>query len=93
MKKFEASLPGTYDVILMDLRMPFMDGLTATRTIRASGRPDSMTVPILAMTANAFAEDVQKSLAAGLDAHITKPIEPKVLFAELERVLRRNGRL
>ena len=90
---YEAREPGFYDVILMDLRMPFMDGLTATRTIRASGRPDSMKVPILAMTANAFAEDVQKSLAAGLDAHITKPIEPKVLFAELERVLRRNGRL
>ena len=72
---FEASPAGTFDAILMDIMMPVMDGLTATRTIRALARPDAKTIPIIAMTANAFKEDEQKCLAAGMNAHLAKPLE------------------
>ena len=71
---FEHSEPGTFDAILMDVMMPVMDGLAATEKIRALERPDAKTVPIIAMTANAFAEDAEKCLAAGMNAHLAKPI-------------------
>ena len=78
---------GYYDAILMDVRMPVMDGLEATRAIRALNRPDAKTIPIIAMTANAFDEDVQKSLQAGMNAHLSKPVEPENLYETLGRML------
>ena len=86
--KFEASEPGYYSAILMDMRMPEMDGLEATRTIRALERPDAKTIPIIALTANAFDEDVQRSLQAGLNAHLTKPIQQDALFSTLESLIK-----
>ena len=83
-EKFEASEPGYYDAILMDMRMPEMDGLEATRTIRAMEREDAARIPIIALTANAFDEDVQRSLQAGLNAHLTKPVQPAALYETLE---------
>ena len=67
--------PGTFDLVLMDVMMPVMDGHEATRQIRQMGRSDTAILPIAAMTANALAEDIQKSLDAGIDAHITKPLD------------------
>ena len=80
---------GYYDAILMDMRMPEMDGLEATRRIRAMDRPDAKTIPIIALTANAFDEDVQQSMQAGLNAHLSKPVEPDILFETLEGLLSR----
>jgi CheY-like chemotaxis protein len=77
---------GYYDAILMDMRMPEMDGLEATRAIRASGREDAESIPIIALTANAFDEDVQRSLQAGMNAHLSKPIEPERLYETLHRL-------
>ncbi len=82
---FTQSAPGYYDAILMDIRMPVMDGLEATRTIRSLDRPDAKVIPIIAMTANAFAEDVQQSLAAGMTLHLAKPMEPQKLYDALAR--------
>ena len=79
---------GYYDAILMDMRMPEMDGLEATRTIRAMDRPDAKEIPIIALTANAFDEDVQRSLQAGLNAHLSKPVEPENLFDTLESLIK-----
>ena len=87
-EKFTRSDVGYYDAILMDIRMPVMDGLTAAAKIRASGRPDSGTIPIVALTANAFDEDVQQSLQAGMNAHLSKPVEPEQLFATLSGLIR-----
>ena len=84
---FSEKPQGYYDAILMDMRMPEMDGLEATKKIRKLDRADAKTVPIIALTANAFDEDVQRSLQAGLNAHLTKPIDPKVLFETLEKYL------
>lgn len=84
---YESKPEGYYDAILMDMRMPEMDGLEATRVIRSLGRRDSETIPIIALTANAFDEDVQQSLQAGLDAHLSKPVEPDVLFETLEKLI------
>ena len=81
---FANSVPGFYRAILMDLRMPVMDGVTAARRIRMLGRPDAKTVPIIAMTADVFAEDIQKCLDAGMDSHIAKPIDPQRLFQVLQ---------
>jgi signal transduction histidine kinase/FixJ family two-component response regulator/PAS domain-containing protein len=83
---FSASAPGTYDAILMDIRMPVMDGCQAARAIRALGRPDS-GVPIIAMTADAFEESIQAARAAGMDRYLTKPVVPEALFGELSQVL------
>ncbi len=78
---------GYYDAILMDMRMPEMDGLTATGQIRSMRREDAGIIPIIALTANAFDEDVQRSLQAGLNAHLSKPVDPDVLFETLESLL------
>ena len=84
---FAASEAGHFDAILMDMRMPVMDGLTATREIRKLPRPDAQRIPILALTANAFEEDVQQCLAAGMDAHLSKPVDIDLLKAALaERI-------
>ena len=79
---------GYYDAILMDMRMPEMDGLEATRRIRAMDREDAKTIPIIALTANAFDEDVQRSMQAGLNAHLSKPVQPEVLYETLESLIR-----
>ena len=86
--KFEASEQGHYDAILMDMRMPEMDGLEATRTIRAMDRQDAKAIPIIALTANAFDEDVQRSLQAGLNAHLSKPVQPEALYETLESLIK-----
>ena len=85
---FESHDPGYYDAILMDMRMPEMDGLEATRTIRSLPRDDARTIPIIALTANAFDEDVQQSMQAGLNAHLSKPVEPEALFETLEKLIK-----
>ena len=90
-KLYEAKPDGYYDAILMDMRMPKMDGLAATKMIRASGREDAAAIPIIALTANAFDEDVQQSLQAGLNAHLSKPVEPDTLFETLERLIGNRG--
>ena len=82
--KFATSPVGHYDAILMDMRMPEMNGLDATKAIRKLSREDAKTIPIIALTANAFDEDVQRSLQAGLNAHLSKPIKPDALFDALE---------
>ena len=84
---FAGSEPGYYAAVLMDVRMPEMDGLEATRTIRAMDRPDACRVPIIAMTANAFDEDVQRSLQVGMNAHLSKPVEPEHLYQTLEELV------
>ncbi|MBS7007424.1 response regulator [Anaerostipes sp.] len=78
---------GTYQAILMDIRMPVMDGLDATRNIRASGRADALSVPILAMTANAFEEDKKEAFQAGMTSYLIKPLDIKVLLKELQKVI------
>ena len=85
---FESHPEGYYDAILMDMRMPEMDGLTATKTIRAMNRADAKEIPIIALTANAFDEDVQRSMQAGLNAHLSKPVEPKALYETLESLIK-----
>ena len=88
LETFAGSEPYYFDAILMDMRMPEMDGLEATKAIRALDRPDAKTVPIIALTANAFDEDVQRSMQAGLNAHLSKPVEPEALFETLEGLIR-----
>ena len=84
---FASHDPGYYEAILMDMRMPEMDGLEATETIRNMDRSDAKEIPIIALTANAFDEDVQRSMQAGLNAHLSKPVEPEVLFETLENLI------
>ena len=86
-RMFSESPAGYYDAVLMDVRMPVMDGLSATRAIRALDRPDAKTVPIIAMTANVFDEDVERSLQAGMDAHLSKPIEPERMYETMARLI------
>ena len=87
-EKFKTVQPGEYDAILMDIQMPVMDGYEATRIIRSGENPLGKTIPIIAMTANAFAEDVQKSIEAGMDSHLSKPVD----MAVLEQTLRKFRR-
>ena len=82
---FAASAPGSFDVILMDVMMPVMGGLEAARTIRAMQRPDAALVPIFAMTANAFQDDIRRSRAAGMNEHLTKPLDAKEFLAAIAR--------
>lgn len=84
---FANSPIGSFDIILMDIRMPVMDGLEATKAIRSLAREDAQTIPIIAMTANAFQEDREKSQQAGMNEHLAKPIDPQKLFDTLERYL------
>ena len=84
---FKSNPPGYFDAVLMDMRMLVMDGLEATRAIRALDRPDAKRIPIIALTANAFDEDVQNSLQAGLNAHLSKPVDPEVLFQTLRTLI------
>ena len=85
---FAQSAVNTYDAILMDIRMPVMTGLEAAEAIRALDRPDAKTIPIIALTANAFDEDVERSLQAGMNAHLTKPVEAERLYETLESLIR-----
>ena len=87
-EKFEEHEEGYYDAVLMDMRMPEMDGLEATRKIREMNRPDAKNIPIIALTANAFDEDVQHSMQAGINAHLSKPVEPETLFKTLEEMIK-----
>lgn len=87
LEKFTCNPIGTYDAILMDIRMPLMDGLQASVNIRHWDREDAKKIPIIAMTANAFDEDIEKSRAAGMNAHLSKPIEPNIMYATLERLI------
>ena len=91
LNKFMMNAPRTYDLILMDVRMPYMDGLKAARMIRASGKSDARTIPIMAMTANAYEEDIQKSMEAGMNAPRVKPVEPSELYRAVQKAL--NGEL
>ena len=84
---FRNSEPGEFDVILMDIMMPVMNGYEASRRIRTSRRPFGKTIPIIALTANAFAEDIVRSSEAGMDAHITKPIDENELKECMLRLL------
>jgi CheY-like chemotaxis protein len=84
--KVSSSEPGYYDAILMDIQMPVMDGYEATREIRALDNKELAKIPILAMTANTFAEDMDKSFAAGMNAHITKPLDIRLLNATVKRL-------
>lgn len=85
-----ASKPGYYDAVLMDIQMPVMNGYEATRAIRALDNEDLASIPILAMTANAFKEDVQAAKDAGMQAHIAKPVDVDILMKELTAVLSRD---
>lgn len=89
--RFLASETGYYDAILMDIQMPNMDGYEAARAIRESSHPQGKTIPILALTANAFNEDIAKSLSNGMDAHVAKPIDPSMLADALEKVFMKNS--
>ena len=86
-EKFKSKPDGYYDAILMDMRMPETDGLEATKIIRETDNEYAQKIPIIALTANAFEEDVQRSLQSGLNAHLSKPIQPDVLFETLEGLI------
>ncbi len=87
-ERFAQSAPGEFDAILMDVQMPVMNGHDAAQAIRAMGRPDAAVIPIVAMTANAFAEDEKAALDAGMNAHIAKPLD----IGMLKKVIRRQSR-
>lgn len=88
---FAASAPGHFDAVLLDMKMPEMDGCVAARAIRALDRPDARTVPLIAVTANAFAEDIVATTAAGMDAHISKPIDFHLLCQTLAELIAARG--
>ena len=91
LETFEQSAPGDYDMILMDVQMPVMNGYEATKAIRRSSHELAKTIPIIAMTANAFSEDIQHSLAAGMNAHISKPVDMKMLEKTIRSIKFRGG--
>ena len=91
LKVFEQSAPGDYDMILMDIQMPVLNGYEATKEIRRSSHKLAKTIPIIAMTANAFSEDIQHSLAAGMNAHVSKPVEMKVLEKTIRSIKSGGG--
>ena len=91
LKAFEQSVPGDYDMILMDIQMPVMNGYEATKAIRRSSHELAQTIPIIAMTANAFSEDIQHSFAAGMNAHVSKPVEMKVLEKTIRNIKSGGG--
>ena len=91
LKAFEQSAPGDYDMILMDVQMPVMNGYEATKAIRRGSHKLAKTIPIIAMTANAFSEDIQHSLAAGMNAHVSKPVEMKVLEKTIRSIKSGGG--
>ena len=86
-EKFEGSQPGDYDLILMDVQMPVMDGYAATKAIRSSAHPSAGALPVIAMTANAFVDDVRDAIDAGMDAHVAKPVQIETLKATIRQVL------
>ena len=88
--EFRCSALSYYDVILMDINMPVMDGYAATRAIRALERPDATTVPILAMTADAFDEDIQRCLKAGMNGHLSKPVDAGKLYKMMLAAVKRS---
>ena len=92
LKTFEKSAPGDYDMILMDVQMPVMNGYEATEAIRRSSHELAKKIPIIAMTANAFSEDIQHSLAAGMNAHVSKPVEMRVLEKTIRSIKTGGGR-
>ena len=85
LQQFQQSPPGSIDIVLMDLRMPVMNGYEAVRSIRALSRRDARRVPILAMSADAYPEDVERCLQAGMNGHIAKPVDPQLLFRQIAR--------
>ena len=87
---FATQSQGSFDVILMDIMMPVMDGIEAAKAIRALERPDAETVPIIALTANAFIEDRKKSLEAGMNAHLTKPLNMKMMIQTITKLLKKR---
>ena len=91
LEAFEQSAPGDYDMILMDVQMPVMNGYEATKAIRRSSHELAKTIPIIAMTANAFSEDIQHSLAAGMNAHVSKPVEMRVLEKTIRSIKSGGG--
>ena len=92
LEAFSSSAVGAYAAVIMDIRMPVMDGLAAAKAIRALKRPDAKTIPIIAMSANAYDEDVQKSLDAGMNVHLSKPIEPEKLYDKLTQLIQQARR-
>jgi len=89
---FAESAKDEYDAVLMDIRMPVMDGVEASKAIRCLERPDAKTVPIIAMTADAFEDDIQKCMDAGMDGHLAKPIDPDSLYRTLTRQMAKKGK-
>ncbi len=89
-ERFANAQPGEFDAILMDVQMPVMNGYEATRRIRALEREDAASIPIVAMTANAFAEDVKEALNAGMNAHVSKPVDMEVLKRTIKELKRRG---
>ena len=84
--RYMNAAPGYYSLILMDVQMPVMDGYAASRAIRASGRADALTVPIYAMTANTFAEDIARARSSGMNGHIAKPIDINLLMQTIRNL-------
>ena len=89
-EKFMESQPGDYDAILMDIQMPEMNGYEATKAIRESEHPLAKDIPIIAMTANAFSQDVAEALAAGMNAHVSKPIDSDILYKTLKQYIQKK---
>ena len=89
-ERIRTTEPGTYDVILMDIMMPVMNGLDATRAIRSMEREDCRTIPIVAMSDNAFDDDLKKSVECGMNGHLSKPVEVDKLYQTLDKVIRKN---